>query len=246
MDGLGRARAGVLAAGLISTVALFGGCSPAVPSPTPAALAVAPTVAPSRLPQTPKPTSMPVHVVPPPVVPPPSAPPARTWSSAGITLDLPEGWSDPPNVEWIAIIFALDELGDPPAGLFTMLKNAGSGAADRFVFRHPFAGPANAALEARWIPSAGRSLREIVHETASDLRGEGIEVTRSRAALRSGATPCLAWEQPVRFGSIRIRAYFFEVRGGVARLTLGTLDTSSPAIERELRRILNSVRATGS
>ena len=143
------------------------------------------------------------------------------------------------------MIFALDELGDPPAGLYSMLKGAGAFATlGNFAFRDKAHGPPNAALEARWIAADGRSRNEIVHEVASEVRADGIEVARDRTHLTIGSTPYLTWMQPVHLGFIRIRSYFFKLPGGVARLDVGTLQTSARDVQREVRRILNSVRAT--
>jgi len=225
----------------MAATAIVVACSTSVSSPSPPSLAVNATTGPSP---TPKLTSIPVaRVTEPPAPPPPSVPPARTWTAGGVTLDLPVGWSDPPDSELLALIFAFDQLGDRPAGLYTMLNDTGALRTAQFVFRHLVGRPPSAALEARWIPSDGRSLNDIVHQAASSLRSGGIDVTRSRVKLRAGTTPVLAWTQPIRLGSIQIRAYFFELPGGVTRLDVGTLEVPSEEIENELHRILSSVRA---
>jgi hypothetical protein len=243
MERNGWARAGVVAAGLIPAVALFGGCSAAVSSPTPAALAVAPTVAPSPLPPTPKPTSIPVNVVPPPSAPPTSTvPPARAWSTAGITLDLPEGWSDPPGGYGLVIIAALDQIGDPPAGLYSMMLSGQSTASGAFVFRQARGARANAGLRVLSIAANGRSLREIVDERAAAIAGETVTVTRSRVRLAFGVVPFLEWDQPIRWGSLHMRAYFFGLGTRVVRVDVGTGNVPARSLKAELRRILESVR----
>jgi len=160
-------------------------------------------------------------------------------------MDLPRGWSSPPGGYTLAIIFALDQLGDPPAGLYSMML-AGNGAAPgSFVFRAPPGEPPIAGIRARSITADSRTLREIADEAASALGPDVIEVTRGRLPLPAGTVRFLEWEQPIRWGSIHMRAYFFGLGGGVARIDIGTSGPPGPSLERELRRILESARASG-
>lgn len=243
MRKLHRLICGIAVAGLVASACST--TSPSAPVPAQAQSSQASSTPEPTPRRTSTPTPRPTSGAQQPSIPPPTIAPARTWSSGGIELDLPAGWSSPPDAHVLAIIFALDQLGDPPAGLYSMMLNAGGRSTEgRFVLRDSPGLRPSAILGARLSAEGDQTLRAAVDAAQSSLDAF-TDSTRGRLALPAGATPFLEWEQPVRWGSIHIRAYFFKVPDGIARIDIGTEDVLDPDLEAELYRILESVRPIG-
>jgi hypothetical protein len=145
----------------------------------------------------------------------------------------------------LALIGALDELGDPPAGLYSMMFQGHVFVPGAFMFRQLPGERPTAGLRVTPISRLGRSLRQIVNDDATVISGNAIAVSRGRLRLPVGTIRFLEWEQPIRWGSIHMRAYFLELQGAVVRIEVGTNGAPGHALAAELHRILESARPSG-
>jgi hypothetical protein len=174
----------------------------------------------------------------------PTYPPATTLSLPGIELDLPAGWFRLSGNEALAIIGALDEIGDPYAGVFNMILRPLS--LDDGPFRYH-----SAELE----PQADAGMRFLtsgIQESTAPLEadrvravleGAGYIVARSSVKLATGRAIVLDWDVAYNGPDLHYRAYFLKVGGAVRRIDFATPGQPTEALARQFLDIVRSVRA---
>jgi hypothetical protein len=171
-------------------------------------------------------------------------PPATTLSVPGIELDLPAGWSWPPSGSTMVIIGAVDQIGDPYAGVYNMLLRPVTSAAGPVRFHSPGVGA---------TPDAGMHvLTSGIHESTAPLEadrvravleGQGYVVARSSVKLPTGRAIVLDWDVAYDGPDLHYRAYFLMVGGAVRRIDFATPGAPpSDALAAQLLDIVGSAR----
>ena len=214
---------------------------PAVlPNQSPSASS-APSPSPSATPFGTEPTD---QVAPATEEPQPTDPAARSWSIAGVGFDLPAGWSDPPSGEYLAIRGALDQLGDPYAGIFNLVFDAGRARTVRFLFHVTAIGSdPDAGIRVWTSGSQGTTPALEADRVSSILERQGSPATRTTVKLPIGRAVVLDWDVVYRGPDLHYRAYLVPVSGSVIRVDFATVGLPSHDLAAEFLRIMRSLRA---
>jgi len=239
-----RALALVLAGAAVVTVVLgllWASGSVAPPNPSPSIMpspsgGPSATVRPSSLPPTPslEATAGPVETY----------PPAATLSVPGVQLDLPAGWSWPPGGYETALIGALDQIGDPYAGVYNMLLHPVSSARGPHRFHvASFGIVADAGMH---VLTSG--IQESTPQLEADrvratLEGAGYVVARSSVKLATGRAIVLDWDVAYNGPDLHYRAYVLEVGGAVQRIDFATVGPPSKPLATLFLDIVRSARS---
>lgn len=238
----GGAVAAVLVVALAGLVLRnpFGPASTATPTPSvgPTTAVLPPTDRPSAIPAPPLPSVE--------ATPEPTYPPARTFSSAGIEVEVPTGWFEAPNRYWLAIASALDQLHDPDAGVLSMILSAGRAAVPaEFLFHRPVDGSFDAGLRIREFGTAGASAAGVADDTAAGLRNVGFEAVRTRIDLSAGRVPVVEWDETYNGPPVHYVSAFLRLNGTVIRVDFATVGAPTKDQRRALAAILQSARPAG-
>jgi hypothetical protein len=239
-----RALALVLAGAAVAT-ALFGllwaSGSVAPPNPSPST-APSPSVVLGAT--TPAPTS-PIPSVQATDAPTETYPPATTMSFRGIALDLPAGWSWPPSGSTMAIIAAIDQIGDPYAGVYNMLLRPVTSASGAYRFHSlELAATPDAAMHVLPAGSQESTAPLEADRVRAVLEGAGYVVARSSVTLPTGRAFVLDWDVAYNGPDLHYRAYFLMVGGAVRRIDFATPGAPpGDALATRLLDIVRSVRA---
>jgi hypothetical protein len=238
-----RALALVLAGAAVATALLaLLWASGSVPPPSPSpSTAPSSSVAPSA---TAAPPKSPIPSVPATAAPAETYPPATTLSLPSIELDLPAGWSFTPGGYGMVIIGALDQIGDPYAGVYNMILRPVTSAPGTFRFHIPELGAMPDA--GMHVPTAG--IQESTPALEADrvravLEGQGYVVARSSVQLPNGRAIVLDWDVAYDGPDLHYRAYFLKVGGAVQRVDFATAGVPDDALAAQLLDIARSARA---
>ena len=234
----------LVAAAVALAVALLGllWASGSAPRPIPTATP-GPSQGEATSSESPVPPAPSIAVVEPTEPPAPTYPPAATMSLQGILLDLPAGWYSLSGQEALGIIGALDEIGDPYAGVFNMILRPLS--LDAGPFRYHSSGVEPQADAGMRFMTSG--IQESTAPLEADrvravLEGAGYVVARSSVKLATGRAIVLEWDVAYNGPDLHYRAYFLKVGGAVRRIDIATPWPPSQALARQFLDIVRSVR----
>jgi hypothetical protein len=165
-------------------------------------------------------------------------------SVPGIQLDLPAGWSWPPGGYEMALIGALDQVGDPYAGVYNMLLHPLSSARGQHRFHVASTGiVADAGID---VLTSG--IQESTPQLEADreramLEGRGYVVAQSSVKLQTGRAIVLDWDVTYDGPDLHYRAYILKVGDSVRRIDFATPGAPSDALAAQFLDIVRSVRA---
>jgi hypothetical protein len=189
------------------------------------------------------PTATQVPVAPPTDGPPPTRPPAGTWTLPGIALDLPPGWSDAPRGVELAVIGALDQIGDPYAGVWNMvLHPIGPRQGPMRFHSSESAVMADAGINVHTSGIQEQTPALEADRLQASLKGLGYTVGRTTVKVQAGQAVVLDWDVQYNGPAVHYRAYIFKLGGSVQRIDFATLGAPGRALAQQLLEIVRSAR----
>jgi hypothetical protein len=238
-----RRLVALIAIGAALVVAMLALLSSAGSQP-PLSSVASPTAMPSHAvpTTTPAPTATEVAAIPPTDGPQPTYPPAGPWTISGMTLDLPAGWFNPPSGEALAIMGALDEIGDPYLGVFHMIMRAGGSQGLMRFHSVESAVMADAGIHVLTSGIEEPTPALEADRVAAILEGQGYAVGRNTVKLHVGRAVVLDWDVQYNGPDVHYRAYLFMLGDSVQRIEFATLGAPSHALAGQLLEIVRSAR----